>query len=518
MSEIKKKRVNYSEKEGNIMTGQTLHTDKITKAVKLLCEQANYFLPQDVFEGLQQMYLAEESPLAKNLLHEIITNAYLASQTRRPMCQDTGLTVIFIDIGQEVTLIGNDLSEAINEGVKQAYDEGYLRKSIVDDPVFERKNTKTNTPAVIHTKIVPGDKVKITVAPKGGGSENMSSLKMLKPAEGVEGVVKFVVDTVSTAGANPCPPIHVGVGIGGSMEYAAFLAKKALLNKVLPVSELQKLAQKSKKAELELRIFNEIQKLGIGTQGLGGDLTAFAVSVEMHPCHIASMPVAVNINCHAARHAEIILDSTSEVAGAPSASYEIPAPVELTSGAKVKNILLPLTDSAANSLQAGDNVLLSGIIYTGRDAAHKRLMKCIETGEAMPVNLTGQVIYYVGPCPPKGEEVIGPAGPTTSGRMDAYAPVLLDRGLKGMIGKGYRSDQVLESIKKNKAIYFVATGGAGVLLAQKIKKAEIVAYEDLGPEAIYKLYVEDFPVTVAIDSHGNNYYHIGRQKYEKKEQ
>ncbi len=492
-----------------------INSSTITKAVKLLCEQANYYLPQDVFEGIHEMYLQEESPLGKNLLNEILHNAYLASKSRRPICQDTGLTVVFIDIGQDVELEGENLYDAINEGVKQAYSDGFLRKSIVDDPVFERKNTGTNTPAVIHSRIVPGNTIKIIIAPKGGGSENMSTLKMLKPAEGVEGVIKFVVDSVNIAGANPCPPIHVGVGIGGSMEYAALLAKKALLNKIIPQEELEEQAKSCKKSALELRILKEIQKLGIGTQGLGGTLTAIGVSIEMYPCHIASMPVAVNINCHAARHAEIIIDETTAVQNTPSELFDMPEPEILAEDSTVKKINLPLTEETIKNLNAGDKVLLSGTIFTGRDAAHKRLVNCIDKNEKLPVDLKGQIIYYVGPCPAKENEVIGPAGPTTSGRMDAYAPSLLTLGLKGMIGKGYRNQSVIDSIIANKAIYMVATGGAGALLAQKIKKAEVVAYDDLGPEAIYKLEIENFPVTVCIDSKGNNYYDIGKNKYKK---
>lgn len=493
-----------------------INTSQITKAVKLLCQQANYFLPQDVFEGIQDMYLNEKSELGKKLLNEIITNAFLAAKTKRPMCQDTGLTVVFIDIGQNVILEGANLTDAINEGVKEAYAEGYLRKSIVENPIFGRKNTQTNTPAVVHTQIVPGNTVRIIVAPKGGGSENMSTLKMLKPAEGVDGVVNFVVESVKNAGANPCPPINVGVGIGGSMEKAAYLAKKALLNHIVPLEELKEKAKTDEKAALELRILEEIQKLGIGTQGLGGSLTAFGVSVEMYPCHIASLPVAVNINCHAARHAEITLGENTQVEEKLEPKFEIPQPEEIKVSKDTKRITLPLKEEDIRNLKAGDTVLLNGYLYTGRDAAHKRLINCLDNNEPLPVDLKGQTIYYVGPCPAKYNEVIGPAGPTTSGRMDAYAPRLLDLGLKGMIGKGYRTDSVVESIKKNKAIYFVATGGAGALIAQKIKEAEVVAYPDLGPEAIYKLTIEDFPATVCIDSKGENYYEIGKKKFEVK--
>lgn len=492
-----------------------INTSEITKAVKLLCQHANYYLPEDVYDGIKNMLACENSKLAKSLLNEILENAYLAYDKSRPICQDTGLAVIFIEIGQDVELLGDDLRTAIDNGVKEAYTEGFLRKSVVDDPLFERKNTKTNTPAIIHFNIVPGNKVKIIVAPKGGGSENMSAVKMLKPSEGEAGVIKFVVDTVRQAGSNPCPPINVGVGIGGTMEYAAYLSKKALLREIIPLKELEEKAKSDKKAELELKILKEIQNLGIGTQGLGGSLTALGVSVEFQPCHIASLPVAVNINCHAARHAEITLTDKTVISDEIFSIFKIPPHSAAGESTQAKSIKLPLKEEDIVNLKAGDTVLLSGPMYTGRDAAHKRLIETLNQKQPLPVDLKGQTIYYVGPCPAKENEVIGPAGPTTSGRMDAYAPILLNLGLKGMIGKGFRNENVIEAIKANKGIYFVATGGAGVLLAQRIKKAEVVAYEDLGPEAIYKLEVENFPVTVCIDCQGNNYYDIGVQQYKK---
>lgn len=498
------------------MNTTIIKTDQITKAVNLLCLQANYFLPEDVFNGIKNMYLNEKSELGKTLLEDIISNAYLALNSKRPMCQDTGLTVIFIEIGQNVHIQGKDLTEAINDGVKQAYSDGYLRKSVVDDPIFNRINTKTNTPAVIHTKIVPGNEIKIIVAPKGGGSENMSTLKMLKPAEGVDGVVNFVIDSVKIAGANPCPPINVGVGVGGSFEQAAICAKKALLNPIIPLEELEEKAKTDQMAAMELRILKGIQDTGIGTQGLGGTHTAFGVSVETYPCHIASMPVAVNINCHAARHAEMILTDSTVIPDDIKPQFEIPQQKGSEGAKDLRKVSLPLKDEDITNLKAGECILLNGYMYTGRDAAHKRLLHCVKTDQPLPVDLKGQTIYYVGPCPAKEGEVIGPAGPTTSGRMDAYTPEMLKLGLKGMIGKGYRNNDVIDAIKKYKAVYFVSTGGAGALLAQRIKEAEIVAYEDLGPEAIYKLKIEDFPVTVCIDSEGNNFYEIGKAQYEVK--
>lgn len=491
-----------------------INTDLIKKSVELLCEQANYHLPKDVFDELQTVYSGEDSEIARASLYEILTNAYLASTSKRPICQDTGLVAVFIDIGQDVSLEGQYLNDAINDGIEEAYRKGVMRKSIVNDPLFERKNTTTNTPGIIHSRVVPGKEVKIIVAPKGGGSENMSALKMLKPSDGVNGVIDFVIDTVKNAGANPCPPINVGIGIGGTMEQAAILSKRALLNKIIPVEELKEKAKNDKKADLELQILEKINKLGIGAQGLGGNKTAFNVSIEMLPCHIASLPVAININCHAARHAEITLTENTKLPEQLDAEFDMVITKQIETALKPKKITLPLTDEDANDLKAGDYVLMSGFIYTGRDAAHKRLVECLNNNQELPINIKGETIYYVGPCPAKEGEIIGPAGPTTSGRMDKYAPLLMEKGLKGMIGKGDRNQEVIQSIIKNKATYFVATGGAGALLATKIKQAEVVAYPDLGPEAIYKLKIEDFPVIVCIDSMGNNYYEIGRSKYQ----
>ncbi|MGD9581519.1 MAG: Fe-S-containing hydro-lyase, partial [Vampirovibrionia bacterium] len=293
-------------------------------------------------------------------------------------------------------------------------------------------------------------------------------------------------------------------------------AKKALLRPIISIEELKEKAKTSQIADMELKILEGIQKTGIGTQGLGGSLTAFGVSVETYPCHIASMPVAVNINCHAARHAEITLNDSTNIPDEIIPEFEIPEFKKSDCSTELKKVSLPLQQEDIENLKAGESILLNGYMYTGRDAAHKRLLECVKNNQTLPVDLKGQTIYYVGPCPAKENEVIGPAGPTTSGRMDAYTPDMLKLGLKGMIGKGYRNYSVIEAIKEYKAIYFVSTGGAGALLAQKIKEAEVVAYEDLGPEAIYKLKIEDFPVTVCIDSKGNNYYEIGKALYEKK--
>lgn len=477
----------------------------IADAVSYLCQKAACCLPEDVYEGIEDLYRRETSETAKVFLAETLLNAEIAAKTERPICQDTGITVVFVELGQDVVIEGDTLNDAIDKGVEKGYREGCLRKSVVKDAIFDRTNTGNNTPAIIHTEIVEGDKIKITVAPKGSGSENMSALRMFKPADGEAAIVDFVVNTVKNAGSNSCPPLHIGVGIGGTMEYACLLAKKALLNKVIPLNELEELAKTDVKRALELKILSTVQKTGVGAQGMGGSCTAFAVNVETYPCHIAGLPVAVNLNCHATRHAAMIIDENTVIPENTSFSFK-------KEGGKVGNIdyssykklSLPLNDEDINALKASDRVLLSGEIYTARDAAHKKIVQALEAGKQLPFDLQNQIIYYAGPCPAAENEVIGPIGPTTAGRMDVYTPLLLDRGLKGMIGKGYRSTEVIEAIKRNRAVYFTATGGAACLLAQKVLSAEMIAYPELGAEAVYKLKVKDFPAIVNVDSTGNS--------------
>ena len=444
----------------------------ITEAVSYLCKKAAYFLPEDIYEAIKE--------LSGQDIDEILLNASIAAQTQRPICQDTGIVVVFLEIGKDVHIEGDLPQTAVNKGVEKAYTEGFLRKSVVQEPIFNRENTRTNAPAVIHTEIVPGNTIKITIAPKGAGSENKSAVKMLTPADGEQGIIDFVIETVKRAGMSSCPPLYVGIGVGGTMEYAGILAKKALLQKVTPSGGFR------------LRLFEALKKTGI---------KVFAVNVETYPCHIASLPVAVNLNCHASRHAEITLDENTVIPQKLEAEYQIPAKEIDYSGYKI--ISLPLKKEDIESLKAGDKVLLTGEIYTARDAAHKKFIEALEQGESLPVDLKDQIIYYTGPCPAIEGEVIGPAGPTTSGRMDKYTPTLLELGLKGMIGKGERSPEVIESIKQNKAVYFTATGGVACLLARQIKTSQVVAYPELGAEAVYRLEVQDFPVTVCIDSFGN---------------
>ena len=473
-----------------------IHISKITEAVSKLCIDANCYLSHDIRDCFLKSLNREKLDIARTVTEILIENADIASSNCAPICQDTGMAVIFAELGQEVQIEGGSLSGAINSGVADGYEKGYLRKSVVKDPI-QRINTEDNTPAIIHYDIVPGDKLKITVAPKGFGSENMSALRMLTPSAGIEGVEKFVTDTVTAAGSNPCPPIIVGVGVGGTMEKCALLAKRALLR------EIGTKNADSYWADIEAKLLARINELGIGPNGLGGELTAMAVHIETYATHIAGLPVAVNIGCHVTRHKSAVLCEGN-------ISYEDDKPVQSHENMQLapkitgKKLTTPLSQAELDALRVGEMVLISGHIYTARDAAHKRLAEMLEEGEEAPFDLDCQIVYYAGPCPAKPGEVIGSVGPTTSGRMDKYSPMLMKKGLKLMIGKGERSLEVKKAIKETKGVYFVAIGGAAAYMARCVKAVEMVAFADLGPEAIRRLTVEDFPAIVAIDTKGND--------------
>ena len=473
---------------------------EIEKQTSLLVQQANRFLPDDVLLSLETARKEEPDPGARLILDIVLENAALSARTGLPICQDTGIDVVFIEKGPDC-LIEGDLAAAVNRGIAQGTAAGFLRNSVCD-PVT-RKNTGNNTPAVIHLSMSPEPGLKLSVLPKGCGSENMSALKMLPPSAGLQGAADFVVECVLAAGPNPCPPGVIGVGIGGTMEQAALLSKKALLRpagRPSPRSDL---------AELESLLLQRIKGLGIGPQGLGGETTALAVAMEAFPCHIASLPVSVNIQCHAARRAEARYlkgrwerltraeATQSGASGALSSLLRLARPLEL-----------PLTRQKAAGLKAGDWVKISGRLFTGRDQTHKRICALLDRGSPLPVNLEGALIYYVGPSPAPPGYVIGSAGPTTSYRMDAYTPRILAEGVLGMMGKGRRSPEVVHAIKERGAVYLATIGGAGAFLSGCIKKCSVAAFEDLGPEALYELEVEDFPAIVINDPRGRDYYQI----------
>ena len=469
----------------------------------------SYYHPQDFVQAVHRAYEMEQSQAAKDALAQILINSRMCAMGKRPICQDTGIVTVFVDIGMAVRWeTSQPLEDLINEGVRRAYlhPDNKLRASILDDPAGARKNTKDNTPAVIHTRMVAGNTVDFRVAAKGGGSENKSKLAMLNPSDSI---VDWVVKTVPTMGAGWCPPGMLGIGIGGTAEKAMVMAKESLMDPV-DIHELRERGASSKAEELRIEIMDAVNKLGIGAQGLGGLTTVLDVKIMDYPTHAASLPVAMIPNCAATRHAHFELKGEGPVyQEAPS----LDAWPEVTwePGESVRRVDLDtVTQAETLTWQPGDTLLLSGTMYTGRDAAHKRMTQMIADGEELPVNLQGKFIYYVGPVDPVGDEVVGPAGPTTSTRMDKFTDNILEHtGLLGMIGKAERGPVAIEAIRKHKAVYLMAVGGAAYLVSKAITNAEVVAFEDLGMEAIYAFTVKDMPVSVAVDAQGESVHITG---------
>ena len=469
----------------------------------------SYYHPQDFVQAVHRAYEMEQSQAAKDALAQILINSRMCAMGKRPICQDTGIVTVFVDIGMEVRWdTSQPLEDLINEGVRRAYlhPDNKLRASILDDPAGARKNTKDNTPAVIHTRMVAGNTVDFRVAAKGGGSENKSKLAMLNPSDSI---VDWVVKTVPTMGAGWCPPGMLGIGIGGTAEKAMVMAKESLMDPV-DIHELRERGPSNKAEELRLEIMDAVNKLGIGAQGLGGLTTVLDVKIMDYPTHAASLPVAMIPNCAATRHAHFELKGGGPVfQEAPS--LEAWPEVTWEPGESVRRVDLDtVTREETLTWQPGDTLLLSGTMYTGRDAAHKRMTQMIADGEQLPVNLQGKFIYYVGPVDPVRDEVVGPAGPTTSTRMDKFTDNILENtGLLGMIGKAERGPVAIEAIRKHKAVYLMAVGGAAYLVSKAITGAEVVAFEDLGMEAIYAFTVKDMPVSVAVDAEGTSVHITG---------
>ena len=469
----------------------------------------SYYHPQDFVQAVHRAYEMEQSQAAKDALAQILINSRMCAMGKRPICQDTGIVTVFVDIGMEVRWdTSQPLEDLINEGVRRAYlhPDNKLRASILDDPAGARKNTKDNTPAVIHTRMVAGNTVDFRVAAKGGGSENKSKLAMLNPSDSI---VDWVVKTVPTMGAGWCPPGMLGIGIGGTAEKAMVMAKESLMDPV-DIHELRERGPSNKAEELRIEIMDAVNKLGIGAQGLGGLTTVLDVKIMDYPTHAASLPVAMIPNCAATRHAHFELKGGGPVfQEAPS--LEAWPEVTWEPGESVRRVDLDtVTREEALTWQPGDTLLLSGTMYTGRDAAHKRMTQMIADGEQLPVNLQGKFIYYVGPVDPVRDEVVGPAGPTTSTRMDKFTDDILENtGLLGMIGKAERGPVAIEAIRKHKAVYLMAVGGAAYLVSKAITGAEVVAFEDLGMEAIYAFTVKDMPVSVAVDAEGTSVHITG---------
>jgi fumarate hydratase class I len=468
------------------------------------------FHPADFIRHLKSAYESEESPAARDAIGQILYNSRLAVLGRRPICQDTGLVIVFVDIGVEAKLLTKrPLQELVDEAVRRAYlnEENPLRASVVSDPLFGRKNTGDNTPAVVHVNLVAGDAIDVTVTAKGFGSENKASFKVLEPSESV---ADWVIGTVEKMGAGWCPPGVLGIGVGGSAEKAMLLAKRALMEP-LDMSELRQRGPSSPTEKLRVEIYDRVNALGIGAQGLGGRITCLDVKIRSFPTHAASMPVALIPNCAATRHCHFRLDGSGPAHFEPPDIADWPEIVLDNASANFMRVNLDtLTPETVAQWQPGQRLLLDGTLFTARDAAHKRMIEMIRRGEPLPINLRGKAIYYVGPVQAVGDEVVGPAGPTTATRMDRFTDELLAHtGLSVMIGKAERGPGAIEAIARHGAAYLVAVGGAAILVAKSIKSAHVVAFPELGMEAIHEFRVEQMPVTVAVDAHGNSIHDSG---------
>lgn len=487
-----------------------INKDDFINSVANAFQYISYYHPKDFVDAVYEAWQKETNQSAKNAMGQILTNSRMSAMGHRPICQDTGSAVVFLDIGMNVQwdLEGDtemSVEDMVNEGVRRAYNnpDNPLRASILVDPISKRQNTKDNTPAVVHMSVVPGDKVDVICAAKGGGSENKAKFAMLNPSDSIE---EWVLKTVPQMGAGWCPPGILGIGVGGTPEKAMMLAKRSLMEHI-DIHELQAKAQSGAELDsverLRLNMYDKVNELGVGAQGLGGLTTVLDVKVLDFPTHAASKAVAMIPNCAATRHIHFTLDGQGGAA-LPVPSLSDWPEVSFGSDDVIKVNVNDLTKETLGQFNIGDTLLLSGKILTGRDAAHKRMVDMLAKGEALPVDLQNRFIYYVGPVDAVGDEVVGPAGPTTSTRMDKFTDTILDQGLIGMIGKSERSPATCEVIAKHGAIYLIAVGGAAYLVSKAIKGAKVLAFPELGMEAIYEFKVEDMPVTVAVDNQGNS--------------
>src|SRR3954464_1394712 len=494
----------------------TIRKAELIQSVADALQFISYYHPADYIRALGRAYQREQSPAAKDAIAQILTNSRLCAEGHRPICQDTGIVNVFLKIGMRVRFDFDDaLEDVVNEGVRRAYldAENPLRASILGDVLGGRKNTRDNTPAVIHVELVPGNKVALDVAAKGGGSEAKSKFAMLNPSDSI---AEWVLTTVPSMGAGWCPPGMLGIGIGGTSEKAMLLAKEALMEPI-DMAELKTRGPRSKTEELRIELYDKVNALGIGAQGLGGLSTVLDVKLRPYPTHAANQPVAMIPNCAATRHAHFVLD------GSGPAEFEAPSlsdwpAVTWTAAANSRRVNLDtLTRADVASWKPGERLLLNGKLLTGRDAAHKRIHDMLARGEKLPVDFTNRVIYYVGPVDPVRDEVVGPAGPTTSTRMDKFTDLMLgSTGLVAMVGKAERGPAAIESIRKYKAAYLIAVGGAAYLVAKAIRKSRVLAFQDLGMEAIYEFEVHDMPVTVAVDANGESLHSTGPAEWSRK--
>lgn len=491
-----------------------IRREHLVQSVADALQFISYYHPADYIRALARAYERERSPAAKDAIAQILTNSRLCAEGHRPVCQDTGIVNVFLKIGMGVRFdFDTSLEDVINEGVRRAYldPDNKLRASILEG--FERKNTKDNTPAVIHMQVVPGDKLEVDVAAKGGGSEAKSKFAMLNPSDSI---VDWILKTVPTMGAGWCPPGMLGIGVGGTAEKAMLMAKEALMEPI-DMAELKARGPKNKVEELRIELYDKVNALGIGAQGLGGLSTVLDVKILTYPTHAANQPVAMIPNCAATRHAHFVLDGSGPAEFEEPKLSDWPA-VTWTPDANSRRVdLNRLTRDEVASWKPGQRLLLSGKLLTGRDAAHKRIQEFLESNRPLPVDFKNRVIYYVGPVDPVRDEVVGPAGPTTATRMDRFTDMMLAKtGLAAMIGKGERGPAAVEAIRKHKAASLIAVGGAAYLVAKAIRKSRVLAFEDLGMEAIYEFEVRDMPVTVAVDSNGESLHQSGPAEWQSR--
>lgn len=497
------------------MTTTIRHAD-LVESVAAALQYISYYHPADYIAHLARAYESEASPAAKDAIAQILTNSRMCAEGHRPICQDTGIVNVFLKIGMDVRFEGfpGSIEDAVNEGVRRGYldPDNPLRASVLADPIFERKNTRDNTPAVVHMSVVPGHTVDVTVAAKGGGSENKSKFIMMNPSDKL---VDWVLKTVPTMGAGWCPPGMLGIGVGGTAEKAMLLAKEVLME---PIDMFELLARgpSNKLEELRIELYQKVNALGIGAQGLGGLTTVLDVKIATFPTHAASLPVAMIPNCAATRHAHVVLDGSGPAFMEPPSLDLWPKVNWVPDTQKSQRVNLDtLTPAEVASWKPGQTLLLNGKMLTGRDAAHKRIQDMLAKGEPLPVDFTNRVIYYVGPVDPVRDEVVGPAGPTTATRMDKFTGMMLEKtGLIAMVGKAERGPVAIEAIRQHKSAYLMAVGGAAYLVSKAIKASKVVGFADLGMEAIYEFDVKDMPVTVAVDASGTSVHQTGPKEWQ----
>jgi fumarate hydratase class I len=495
----------------------TIAQEDLIRSVADALQFISYYHPADYIAALGDAYAVEESPAAKDAIAQILTNSRMCAEGHRPICQDTGIVVAFVRVGMDVRFSGATMSvtDMINEGVRRAYldPDNTLRASILRDPAGNRTNTKDNTPAVVHFDLVPGNTIDVRIAAKGGGSENKSKFTMLNPSDSI---VDWVLKTVPTMGAGWCPPGMLGIGIGGSAEKAMVLAKESLMEPI-DMHELKARGPSNHLEELRIELYDKVNALGIGAQGLGGLATVLDVKILDYPTHAASLPVAIIPNCAATRHAHFTLDGSGPARLDPPDLRSWPD-VHWTPAPESRRVdVNALTPADVASWKPGERLLLTGRILTGRDAAHKRIVEIIARGQTLPVDFTNRIIYNVGPVDPGREEVVGPAGPTTATRMDKFTDVMLGKtGLIAMIGKAERGPVAIDAIRRHRAAYLMAVGGAAYLVSKAIRQSRVVAFADLGMEAIYEFDVVDMPVTVAVDANGESVHDTGPREWQKR--